>query len=666
MKDWLFPQERKEYSFDSFAPDLLNYILKSRGILEQKDIDNFVNCDYPISDPSRFFGMERLVLRLRESIEKFEKICIFGDYDCDGITSTVMLYSYLSGKNVDVIYMLPSRFDEGYGLSKNIIDKISSYGVNLIITVDNGVSAYNEIEYANTLGIDTIVTDHHKVPDKLPPAAAIVDPRLNSCGFKDFAGVGVVFKMIQELEKQNLSLDELLKEYGDLLCIGTIGDMVPLLDENRVLVSKSFEYLMETKRPGVRVLLEGTSFGSLMDGSEVSFGVVPKLNACGRMSSPEVAAKLLLSSSLSEARSFLQIALKMNEERKSLCSSIFENVENEILNKDLGNDRVIFAWNSEWHPGVIGIAASMICNKFGKPCFLFSVQGNEARGSARSIPGLDIHEYLCDCEELFIKYGGHSMAAGVDLKTENLEKFRKKFLNIVNGIEFPFYTIKIDCIIDPNLISIEVLNQVQKLSPFGSCNSEPIFGILNVELARVSSIGGGKHIRIFFDKDGKIFSATMFGVSKSEFLFKPGDVIDLAVRIKRNYFSGYESSVIHVVDVKFSDVNMHEFVVDQRAFEDFISGNQDLPIDCAPIREDFVDVFNFIKNNSMRSFRIERLYLNLRKKIRPIKLYLILEIFRELGIFDVIRSCSNYKIRIRSRKKVNLEESKILNRILGK
>lgn len=653
MKVWRYPDKQRKCSVDN----VLDIILESKGL----SYDDFIDHKYRVSDPSDFYGMSSLVSRLNLAIEKFEKICIFGDYDCDGITATVMLYSYLSGKNIDVMYMLPSRFEDGYGLTNNVIDKIKSYGVNLIITVDNGISAYNEISYSNSIGIDVIVTDHHKIPDKLPPAVSIVNPHLNSSGFKDFAGVGVVFKIIQELEKDNLSLDDLIKEYGDLLSIGTIGDMVPMVGENRYLVKRSFEYFAQTKRPGVQVLLEGSSFGD-MDGSEISFGIAPKLNACGRIGSAETATKLLLSSSISEARSFLKIALEMNELRKSICNSIFEEVEKEIYDKKLYNNKIICAWSENWNHGVIGIAASVICSKFGKPCFLFSVQGEESRGSGRSIPGFDICDHLSKCQELLTKFGGHPMAAGANIKSENLEKFNEKFLRSADNM--PLYYIDIDCVIDPEDISIEILNEINKLSPFGSENLEPIFAILNVTLVRVVSIGSGKHIRIVFKKDGKIFESTMFGTSFTDFLFSPGDIIDLAVRLKKNFFLGKESAVIHVVDVKLSEIDSLEFASDERIFENFILGINPLPDDCVPSRDDFIQVFNCIRNLS--SFRIEKLYILLKNKIRPVKIFIILEIFNELKIFNVSKNCENYRISIKSKEKVNLNESLILKKAMLK
>ena len=669
LKVWILPEKKsfsEEDKLNSGISPLLIDILSSRNFESIKEIKKFLDCDYSFSDSSKFYGMPELVSRLKQAIEKFEKVCIFGDYDCDGITATVMFYSYLCKKKLNVIYMLPSRYEEGYGLTKNIVDEIHNYGVNLIITVDNGISAYDEILYAKELGIDVIVTDHHKVPEKLPPAVAIVNPYLNDDGFKDFAGVGVVFKILQELEKDNTSPEDLIKEYGDLLAIGTIGDMVSLVDENRLMVSKAFKYFMSSKRPGIRVLLEGSAFGNQMNGNEISFGIVPKLNACGRMGSAETAAQLLLSSSLDEARSFLQIALKMNDDRKSLCRSIFEEVEHEIFKNNLDNERIIFAWSKKWNHGVVGIAASVICSRFGKPCFLFAIKKNEARGSARSIEGFDIHDCLAECKDLIEKFGGHTLAAGANLKLKNLEAFKKKFLELANKSNMPFYNLKIDYIINPCNISIETVDEIYLMAPFGSGNSEPIFGIMGVELVKIFSIGGGKHIKICFKSGEKIFDGTMFGVSISEFMFKTGDIIDIAIRIKRNYFSGFESAVIHVVDVKFSKIDTLEFAKEQRIFEDFISGINPLPKDCMPTREDFARVFKFIKENSLFAFRIEKIYLNIDEpKIRVAKILIILKVFDELEIFKIKKRGDNYKIAINSGKKTNLNESKILKRASG-
>ena len=438
-----------------------------------------------------------------------------------------MFYSYLCERNIDVMYKLPSRYAEGYGLTFAIVNELKKYGVSLIITVDNGISAFNEIDYAKGLGIDVIITDHHKIPDKLPNTEMIVNPHISGFyEFEDFAGVGVVFKIIQSLEKENITSDALIEKYGDLLCLGTIGDVVPLVDENRVLMKKSINMIQNSNRPGIAALLEGRMFGTELDGSEIAFGIIPILNACGRMGSPEIAVNLLLSDTIDEARYFLAIASKMNSERKIACSEIFEEVKHEILKKRLDNNHIICASSKKWSHGLIGVVSSSISARFGKPCFLFSILDNEVRGSSRSIEGFDIYDLINSCSDFLEKYGGHPMAAGVSVKLENLDKFQQKMLSIANSIEMPFSCVQINGIISLNDVSIRTLDLIHQLSPFGNCNREPVFALIGVRLIRVYPIGSGRHVKIQFEKDKKIGRAVYFGMSISEFLFHSGDIVE--------------------------------------------------------------------------------------------------------------------------------------------
>ena len=654
----------KKWNFIEYDDIVVDYV--SKELMLPKFLSClFVNsskCDDSIIN--RYFDVNKLKNRIDKAEKNFEKVCIFGDYDVDGITSTIMFYSYLCEKNIDVMYKLPSRYDEGYGLTNNVIDELKKYGVNLIITVDNGISAVNEIAYAKKLGIDVIVTDHHKVPDVLPDTDIIINPHIDGFyDFQDFAGVGVVFKIIQALEKDNIDTESLIKKYGDLFCLGTIGDVVPLIDENKLLVKKSINQIQNSKRPGVIALLEGKVFGPELDGSEIAFGIIPILNACGRMDSPEVAINLLLSETIDEARYFLSIASKMNEERKNSCNEIFNDVKNQIIEKKLYNNHIIFASSTKWSHGLIGVVSSIISSKFGKPCFLFSIMDNEVRGSARSIDGFDIYDCINNYSDLLEKYGGHPMAAGVTLKKENLHKFQEKILSFCNSYEMPFSSIDINSVISLSDVSISTLDEIQKLSPFGSCNREPIFAILNVKLTRVSSIGSGRHIKIYFEKDGKSGNAVFFGICYYEFLFKVGELIDLAVRIKANYFSGKKDAVLHIVDVRYSNFNSDEFIEHKRRFEDFISDIKPFPQEEIPNKEDFSLLFNFIKDNhEYRFFRIDKLCMNL-TNISPLKIYTILEILNEIKVINIQKYGENYEVSINSIKKVNLNESHIFSKI---
>lgn len=656
----------KKWNFIKYNDDLVDSLSKEMGL------PKFLSClfvdlkKYDDSITNNFFDVEKLKKRIDKAEKNFEKVCIFGDYDVDGITSTIMFYSYLCEKNIDVMYKLPSRYDEGYGLTNNVIDELKKYGVNLIITVDNGISAVNEISYAKKVGIDVVVTDHHKIPDVLPDTDIIINPHIDGFyEYQDFAGVGVVFKIIQALEKDNVDTETLIEKYGDLFCLGTIGDVVPITGENKLLVKKSINQVKNSKRPGMIALLEGKVFGPELDGTEIAFGIIPVLNACGRMDSPEVAINLLLSETIDEARYFLSIASKMNEERKNSCNEIFNDVKEKILNEQLYNNHIIFASSEKWSHGLIGVVSSVVSSKFGKPCFLFSIMDDKVRGSARSIEGFDICDCITHCSNLLEKYGGHPMAAGVTLKKENLHKFQEKILSFCNSYDMPFSSIDINSVISLQDVSTSTLDEIQKLSPFGSCNREPIFAILNVKLTRVSSIGSGRHIKIYFEKDGKSGNAVFFGICYYEFLFKVGDLVDLAVRIKANYFSGKKDAVLHIVDVKYSNFDSDRFIEGKRRFEDFISDIKPFPEEEIPNKEDFSVVFKFIKDNhEYRFFRIDKLCMNL-SNISPLKIYTILEIFSELKVMDIKKYGENYEVSMNKIKKVNLNDSYIFSKIRG-
>ncbi len=658
MKKWEFIKYDKNASDSDISENTEVPKFLSRLFSEMKE--------YNYALVERYFDVEKIRVRIDLAEKRFEKICIFGDYDVDGITSTVMFYSYLCERNIDVMYKLPSRYAEGYGLTFAIVDELKKYGISLIITVDNGISAFDEIDYAKSLGIDVIVTDHHKIPEKLPNTDMIVNPHIDGFyDFQDFAGVGVVFKIIQSLEKENISSDGLIQKYGDLLCLGTIGDVVPLVDENRILIKKSINMIQNSNRPGIVALLEGKVFGTELDGSEIAFGIIPILNACGRMGSPEIAVNLLLSETIDEARYFLSIASKMNTDRKIACSEIFEEIKYEILSKRLDNNHMICASSKKWSHGLIGVVSSSISARFGKPCFLFSVLDNEVRGSGRSIEGFDIYDCINSCSDLLEKYGGHPMAAGVSVKLENLDEFKKKILSVANSFDMPFACVQINGVISLNDVSIRTLSFIHKLSPFGNCNREPVFALMNVSLIRVYSIGSGRHIKIQFEKDGKIGRAVYFGVSLSECLFRAGDVVDLAVRIKVNYFSGYKDAVLHIADIRYSDFNYDKFIIDNRKFEDFMCGLKKFPVEDIPKREDFVSIFKIFNKDKEKyyNFRIEKICAEVENiGINLLKLRLILEVFNELNIMSVKKCGDNYSVSINGGKIAKLEESEFLKR----
>jgi single-stranded-DNA-specific exonuclease len=670
LKNWIFSENENELTNKICSRHKISKILAnlliSRNITEEQSIDAFLNDANEFSDPFSFTGMDNLVKRTKKAIENFEKICIFGDYDADGVTATAMMYEYFLSKGADVIYQLPSRHENGYGLSENSIKKIANFGINVIFTVDNGTSSFNEIEFAKKSGIDVIVTDHHKPPEKLPDAAALVNPHLNAGGFADFAGVGVAFKAIEALEYGKKTIADLLNEYGDLLAIGTIADCVPLLGENRELVKLGLKVLENTKKPGLQMFLENCGISEEITSINVSFGISPKINACGRMGTPETAVKLLLSETREEADEFFSVMMEQNEARKIAGNQILEQVNNKISKSGAQFDRVIFSWDDTWNKGVIGIIAANITSKFGKPCFLISVEGRESHASGRSIEGFDMHAATEKCSEFLERFGGHSMAAGLTLKTQNLQKFKSEFLNYVKSAEMPFPSLKIDCVIEPEEIIAENFDAFSPLRPFGTGNPEPVFGIRNVKLLKITPIGGGRHLRLSFSKNGQTFEATLFGVSEQTLFYLPGDVLDLAVYLRRNVFLGSINIAVHINDIKFSSVDTREQVHQKRIFEDFMSnGEIKNAAQFLPDRSEFAVVYRFLKKQSIFSFRVDILHYRLKNiKMNLVKVYIILEVLNELKIIEICRISDNYQISINNlNRKINLNESKILQKI---
>ncbi|MDR1364596.1 MAG: single-stranded-DNA-specific exonuclease RecJ, partial [Oscillospiraceae bacterium] len=629
LKNWVLPDVEIDL-VDKICNELgisklLARLLITRGFTEYQEIYKFLNGTIEFSDPESFVGMKDLIVRVEKALENFEKICIFSDYDADGITSTAMIYSYLLERGADLTYLLPSRYADGYGLSKNVVRKIADYGVDLIFTVDNGVSAVEEIEFAKKeFGIDVVVTDHHRPPEKLPEAVAIVNPHLNPDGFKDFAGVGVVFKVIEALERGKKSRSELIEKYGDFLAIGTIADSVPLRDENRELVKLGLKAIETTIKPGVRVFLENCGICEEVTSTDVSFKIAPKINACGRMGNPEAAAKLLLSESNSEAEELFNFLMNENIARKNASNQVLEDVKRKIIEMGVQFDRIIFVWSDSWNHGVLGIIAAHISSKFGRPCFLIAVDGLEAHASGRSIDGFDIHAACKNCSKYLDRFGGHPMASGSNLKTENLQNFKSELLKYAREIEMPFPILKIDCMLELEEISIESFEDFSVFKPFGTENLEPIFAITNTKLIKISPISNGRHLRLKFSKNNRIFDTVLFGVSKKEFFYVPGDELDIAFRLRKNMFLGTANINLHILEIKFSFLDTLKALKQKRIFENFMSDEkiEDI-IQFIPSRDEIASVYLFLKKRLILCFRVDILCFRMKNEnINLTKLYL--------------------------------------------
>lgn len=559
------------------VPFFLAMLMNIRGLDDATHLREFLGEGEPLSDPFLLKDMDKAAARITRAVDNMEKIAVYGDYDADGVTSTAMLYSYLETRGADVIFYIPQREGEGYGMNIGAVEYLKEQGVSLIVTVDNGISSVQEVARANELGIDVVVTDHHRPQEILPDAVAVVDAYRpdDTSPYKHFSGVGIAFKLLMALEDGAGDVEDLLEAYSDLAAIGTIGDIVPLTGENRTLIRAGLERLSQSDRPGVQALLENAGIaGKALTSTNVAFTLVPRINATGRMGAPERAVRLLISGYEEEAEVLSEEICADNEERRRVEAEIAEAAFADIEAKGYMKDRVVVVDGENWHHGVIGIVASRVTERCGKPCMIISRGETEAKGSGRSIEGFSLFEAICACGDLLIKFGGHPMAAGITLKSENIEAFRKRINRYAaeHFPQMPTQTVTLDCKLNPAALSVSMAQSLTQLEPFGNGNPQPVFGLFNMELSNVTPVGGGGHLRLTLEKNGAVITAMRFNTKPEELPYHIGDKIDLAVQLEAREFRGQPSLTVIVRDMKFAAFNTEKNIASLASFEKWQRG----------------------------------------------------------------------------------------------
>lgn len=533
---------------------LLATILANRNILEEEDIRLFLNpTRNDFYNPFLITDMDIAVNRIIKAIENKENITIYGDYDVDGITSITVLKSFLNDIGVETNTYIPNRLIEGYGLNKEAIDKISKKGCNLMITVDCGISAIEEIEYANSLGIETIITDHHEAGNEIPKAIAVIDNKRKDSKypFRELAGVGVVFKLIQAIGITLKLKEESYLKYLDIVCIGTISDIVPLVDENRVIAKLGLLLVAQTKNIGLRSIINSSGYNKI-DSNTISFGVAPRINACGRMGKAEEALELFLSKDKNEVNELTNKLNEHNRKRQETEKTIFENAVKKIKEEHLDENKAIIVGGENWHHGVIGIVSSKITEMYFKPSILFSFEEDGiGKGSGRSIPGFDLHEALMKCSDTIEKFGGHSMAVGITVKKDNLEKFKKEFEQIAtqSKIDEIIPIINIDAKVDLSDIDKEMVESLKQLEPFGEANKMPVFAFKNLKIDSIRALSEGKHLKLTLKDNNYIINAIGFNIGYLANEYRIGDKIDVAGVLEINTFNGVDNLQINIKDI---------------------------------------------------------------------------------------------------------------------
>lgn len=535
---------------------VIGKIIVNRHVVNDEDVRIFITpTRHDFHNPFLFKGMDIAVDRIIKAINNKEKILIYGDYDVDGITSTTVLKKYLMDRGISVDTYIPNRLHEGYGLNKKAIDTIKERNIDLIITVDCGISAIEEVDYAVRLGMDIIVTDHHEVGEKLPNALAVIDAKRkdNTYPFRALAGVGVVFKLIQALSiKLEIKPEEYLK-YLDLVCVGTISDIVPLEGENRTIAKLGLMLIKVTRNLGLRELIKSSGYKEI-DSNTISFGVAPRINACGRMGHEEEALKLFLAEDLESATKITKELNEYNTLRQSTEKAIYEEAVQQIEKNHLDENNSIVLGGKGWHHGVIGIVSSKVTDKYYKPSILLSLEDEIAKGSGRSVPGFDLYEGLAKCEDLLEKYGGHSMAVGLTLKKENLEKFKERFEQIAKekNIKELVPIIFIDDELKLKDINMDLVKSLSILEPFGEANKVPLFLIKNLKIDSIRALSEGRHLKLTLRDENFVINAIGFELGYLAEEYRIGDRIDVVGTLEINSFNGFSSIQINMKDIRKS------------------------------------------------------------------------------------------------------------------
>lgn len=536
-------------------PPLLAALLNIRGISTAEEAEKFLHCgEESLIDPMRMKDMDKAVRRIKTAFEKEETVAVYGDYDVDGITSTCLLTDWLRSRGISCYPYIPDRIEEGYGLNIPAIDKLKSRGVSLIISVDCGITAAEEAKHAREVGVDLIITDHHECREQtLPDAVAVIDPKQLGCGYpnKNLAGVGVAMKLICAVEGKGA---EVLRHYADLVAIGTVADVVPLTDENRYIVRMGLGMIEQTSRPGIAALLHESGVeDKKISSSTIGFTLAPRLNAAGRLGCVSVAGKLLMTSDRAEACRLAAELCELNRRRQHLETEIWDDASGMMDGKK--PETPIVLASEKWHQGVIGIAASKLAEQYSLPTIMICLDGEKGKGSCRSFGGFNLFDALSACSEYLEGFGGHALAAGLNIKRSKLHEFCAalgEYYKQNKPEELPTLNCDIE-IRDPKMLNMEGVESLSMLEPFGSGNPRPTMCILGARLERLMPIGGGKHLRLSVSFRGCSFECVFFSHTQEELGVGVGDCVDIAFTPQINEFRFRSSVQLQLTAVRRHD-----------------------------------------------------------------------------------------------------------------
>lgn len=692
---------------------VLAKLLYNRGYRTPGEAAAFIQMENEVfRNPFDMKDMDAGIRRIEKAVTAGEKITVYGDYDVDGVTAVCTLYLYLKSQGALVDYYIPNRSGEGYGVSASAIDSIKADGSTLIITVDTGITAIDEVEYAKSIGVDFIITDHHECRTDIPKASAVINPhRLDDTyTFKELAGVGVVFKLICAYEERHYGSDrisatlKLIKKYADLVAIGTIADVMPIKEENRLIVKYGLNMIETNPRIGISALMDASS-GKMafkridkndrhgkkkkttkITSGYIGFTLAPRINAAGRVRSATVAVELFLAEKYADAYKIAEQLCAANKERQAEENKIMLEAYEKIENIDIDKNPVIVLDANEWHHGVIGIVASRITEKYGRPSILISFEGNDGegddqndvgKGSGRSIKGLNLVDALCHCSDYLVKFGGHELAAGLSVTRANLPAFREKINEyaLENLSEKDFVpVIETDCEISLGDVSLSLAESLRMLEPYGVGNPIPLFVMCNVNVFEMNGVSDGKHTRLTLGERNGNVNAIYFSNSPDSLDVCVGDKVDVLFSVDINDWLDRKSVQLIVRDIRKSGMQENIDEMEHERFEQIKSGGSYLESDdYCPSRRDFVAMYKFIQGAlhvGNDTFGHKELCSKIMKfdngiSLNYVKLKFMIMVFMEMnliGIEEVQKEVYRFSIHYSTGKR-DLSRSSILRRL---
>lgn len=685
-KRWTFSEKYSEEAAQCIAretglPLLPSRVLAARGVTDRESAERFLSrSPKELFDPLLLPDMAKAVAIIHDALEKGEKIAVYGDYDVDGVTSTCIMIKYLRAQGADCTYYIPDRLNEGYGLSACAIRKLADQGIKLIITVDTGITAVDEVRYAHELGLRIIVTDHHECKDAIPSADAVVNPKRpdSQYPFKDLAGVGVAFKVVCALAGPD-RFDEVLCDYSPLTALGTVADLMPLISENRAIASFGMKMLEADLSPGYIALARHCELDEHKRTSaiSISYVIAPRINAAGRFGCAEKSVELFLTDDPVQADILAGELCALNRQRQSMENDIRDEAMEKIAKEcDIENDRAIVLWNEHWHHGIIGVVTSKLADTLGKPVILLCVEGDEARGSGRSVEGFNLFAALQANAEYILKFGGHELASGLTLKTENLEAFRRAFLAYADRELRPeacIPTMNVDCEACPNDFTLDSVEALSVLEPFGMANPQPLFCLRDLRVVCISSIGNDRHTRLILASGPMRFDAVHFGACACDAPYIKGSAVDILFCADINMFRGRSVQLI-IRDIRLTETARQCNERDISIYQKFMEGGTLTPHQAnhiAPCRNEQIAVWRYISSNSRDGkFRHppEDVALRIRAErgipLNVGKLLVCCSIFAEFNLMEFSYDGEVMKVKIPQEcPKRDISSSKIMARL---